>query len=118
MVTRLADVLLTPEFRALPFRGIIPITIDGAVIAFAAVAALVSAVVFGFAPLAGLTRREPQELLRGGERGSTGAASLARRALVAVEIALAVVVLGGAALLVKSLLGVLDVSPGSMPPTC
>ncbi|HUE85571.1 MAG TPA: ABC transporter permease [Vicinamibacterales bacterium] len=112
MVTRLADVLLTPEFRALPFRGTIPITIDVAVIAFAAFAALASAVVVGFAPLAGLTRREPQELLRGGERGSTGAASLARRALVAAEIALAVVVLGGAGLLVKSLLGVLAVRPG------
>jgi predicted permease len=112
VVTRLADVLLSPEFRSLPFRGAVPITIDAAVIAFAALAALASAVVFGFAPLAGMTRREPQELLRGGDRGSTGAASLARRVLVTTEIALAVVVLGGAGLLVKSLLGVLAVNPG------
>jgi putative ABC transport system permease protein len=112
MVTRLADVLLTPEFRSLPFRGAESITIDATVIAFAVVAALASAIVFGFAPLVGMIRREPQELLRGGERGSTGAASLARRVLVTTEIALAVVVLGGAGLLVKSLLGVLAVSPG------
>jgi putative ABC transport system permease protein len=63
----------------------------------------------------GLRRRDPAALLREGERGSTGAAHTARRALVAIEIALAIVVLGGAGLLVKSLAGLMQVHPGLDP---
>jgi predicted permease len=112
---RAADVALTPGFRAVPFRGDVPIVIDGRVLLFAAAAALVSAALFGFAPLLGLRRRDPAALLRDGDRGSTGAADLARRGLVAVEVALAIVVLSGAGLLVKSLAGLVQVSPGLDP---
>ena len=69
--TRAVDVVLTPGFRTLPFRGEVPIAIDLTVLAFAAGASLVSAILFGFSPLVGLRRREPQPLLRDGERGST-----------------------------------------------
>ncbi len=82
---------------------------------FAAAAALTSALTFGFAPLLSLRQRNPQALLRDGDRGSTSAANLARRSLVAVEVALAIVVLCGAGLLVKSLAGLLQVSPGLDP---
>lgn len=115
MATRGADLLLTPAFRSLPFRGQVPIVIDGQVLIFAAVASLLSAGIFGFAPLIGLRRREPAPLLRDGERGSTGTAHAARRALVAIEVALAIVVLCGAGLLVKSLAGLLAVQPGFDP---
>ena len=40
---RAADLVLTPGFRALPFRGEVPIEIDGRVLLFAAAAALTSA---------------------------------------------------------------------------
>ena len=115
MAARAADVLLTPGFRVLPFRGEVPIVIDGRVLAFAAAAAVLSAAVFGFAPLIGLRRRDPAALLREGERGSTGAAQAARRTLVALEVALAIVVLCGAGLLVKSLAGLMQVDPGLDP---
>jgi len=115
VTTRAVDLILTPGFRALPFRGEVPITIDARVLAFAALAALVSAALFGFTPLVSLRDRNPQGLLREGERGSTGAANLARRGLVAIEVALAIVVLCGAGLLVKSLSGLLRVSPGLDP---
>lgn len=115
VAARTADVVLTPGFRALPFRGEVPIVIDGRVLAFAAIAAVLSAAIFGFAPLIGLRRRDPAALLREGERGSTGAAHAARRALVAVEVALAIVVLCGAGLLVKSLAGLMQVNPGLDP---
>ena len=82
---------------------------------FAAAAALVSAALFGFTPLISLRARNPQGLLREGERGSTGVANVARRALVAIEVALAIVVLCGAGLLIKSLSGLLQVSPGVDP---
>ena len=113
--TRAADLILTPGFRALPFRGEVPITIDVRVLMFAGFAALVSAALFGFTPLVSLRDRNPQGLLREGERGSTGVANVARRGLVAIEVALAIVVLCGAGLLVKSLSGLLHVSPGLDP---
>ena len=115
VTARAADLILTPGFRALPFRGEVPITIDARVLMFAALAALVSAALFGFAPLVSLRDRNPQGLLREGERGSTGVASIARRGLVAIEVALAIVVLCGAGLLVKSVSGLLQVSPGLDP---
>jgi putative ABC transport system permease protein len=99
----------------LPFRGEVPIEIDGRVLMFAAVAALMSAVAFGFAPLLSLRQRNPQALLREGDRNATSMADMARRSLVAVEVALAIVVLCGAGLLVKSLAGLLQVSPGLDP---
>ena len=115
VAARFADVVLTPGFRALPFRGEVPIVIDSRVLMFAATTALLSAAIFGLAPLIGLQRRDPAALLREGERGSTGIAHAARRALVAVEVALAIVVLCGAGLLVKSLTGLLQVNPGLDP---
>ena len=115
IAARAADLVLTPGFRSLPFRGEVPIEIDGRVLVFAAAAALTSAVIFGFAPLLSLRHRNPQALLREGDRGSTAVANVARRSLVAVEVALAIVVLCGAGLLVKSMAGLLQVSPGLDP---
>ena len=112
---RTADLVLTPGFRSLPFRGEVPITIDARVLFFAGLAALVSAALFGFSPLVSLGRRDPQELLRDGDRSSTSAANAARRTLVAVEVALAIIVLSGAGLLVTSLAGLMRLSPGLDP---
>jgi putative ABC transport system permease protein len=115
LTTRAADLILAPGFRTLPFRGDVPITIDARVLLFAAIAALASAALFGFTPLVSLRARNPQGLLREGERGSTGVANMARRSLVAIEVALAIVVLCGAGLLIKSLSGLLQVNPGVDP---
>jgi putative ABC transport system permease protein len=115
LALRGADFVLTPGFRTLPFRGEVALTIDGTVLAFAAVIALLCAAVFGFAPLIGLGRREPNTLLREGERGSTPAGNVARKILVGIEVALAIVVLCGAGLMIKSLSGLLQVSPGLDP---
>jgi putative ABC transport system permease protein len=113
--TRAADLVLAPGFRSLPFRGEVPIVMDGRVLLFAVITALLSAALFGFAPLIGLKRREPQTLLRDGGRGSTGTAQIARRVLVTVEVAMAVVVLCGAGLLIKSLAALMQVNPGLDP---
>jgi len=115
LALRGADFVLTPGFRTLPFRGEVALTIDGTVLAFSAVIALLCAAVFGFAPLIGLGRREPNTLLREGERGSTPAGNFARKILVGIEVALAIVVLCGAGLMIKSLSGLLQVSPGLDP---
>ena len=112
---RVADMIVTPGFRTLPFRGEVALTIDGVVLLFCAAIAIVAAALFGFAPLVGLNGREPHALLRDGERGSTTVANAARRALVALEVALAIVVLSGAGLLIKSLSGLMRVDPGLDP---
>ncbi len=113
--TRTADYFLAPNFRSLLFRGDVPIVIDTKVMLFAAGTAILTAGLFGFAPLVGLRRREPSAMMREGERGSTGLANAARRVLVALEVALAVIVLCGAGLLVKSLNGLIQVNPGLDP---
>ena len=112
---RAADRVVTPGFRTLPFRGEVALSIDATVLLFCAAIALMAAALFGFAPLVGLHGRQPNTLLRDGERGSTGIANTARRALVALEVALAIVVLSGAGLLIKSLTGLLGVNPGLDP---
>jgi putative ABC transport system permease protein len=110
--TRAVDLALSPGFRTLPFRGSVPVTIDGSVLAFATMAAVVSAALFGLWPLASLRRAAPQALLREGERGATRLAGGLRRALVTVELALAIVVLCSAGLMIRSLGALLQVPPG------
>ena len=113
--TQAADAVLTPGFRALPYRGEVPLVIDGRVMLFAAGAAIACAAFFGFTPLIGLGSRNPQRMLRQGDRSSTSIANVARRSLVALEVALAIVVLCGAGLLVKSLTSLMQVQPGLDP---
>lgn len=115
VASRAADFVLSPGFRSLPFRGEVSIVVDARVLGFAALIAVLSAALFGLAPLVGLRRREPHALLREGERGSTGLANSARRALVGVEVALAIVVLSASGLLIKSLAAVMNEDPGLDP---
>ena len=113
--SRAADLILTPGFRILPFRGEVPLEIDARVLLFSIGASMACAALFGFAPLLGLGTRNPQQMLREGDRSSTSVAGVARRALVALEVALAIVVLCGAGLLIKSLTSLMHVQPGLEP---
>ncbi len=79
------------------------------VIAFALGVSLGSSIVFGAGPAFLLWRADPHGALKEGARTSIGAAGLgARRLLVAVEIALAIVLLSGAGLMVKSFWRMMD----------
>ena len=114
--TQAADAVLTPGFRALPYRGEVPIVIDARVLLFAAgrgdrVARRCSA----SRRSSDCGTRNPQRMLREGDRSSTSIANVARRSLVAMEVALAIVVLCGAGLLVKSLTSLMQVQPGLDP---
>ena len=115
LVTRSVDLILSPGFRTLPFRGDVPIALDGRVLLFAVVVAALSALLFAFAPLVGLRRQSLQVMLREGDRGATRLATGTRRALVAVEIAMAIIVLCGAGLMIRSLARLLQVDPGFDP---
>jgi putative ABC transport system permease protein len=113
--TRAADLILTPGFLRLPLRGEVALALDARVIGFGLLLSAGSALLFGYAPLVGLRGTEPHSLLRAGDRGSTRFASGARRVLVAVEVALAVVVLCGAGLMIRSLAALFQVEPGLDP---
>ncbi len=115
LVTRSVDLLLSPGFRTLPFRGDVPIALDGRVLLFAVVVAALSALLFAFAPLVGLRRQSLQAMLREGDRGATRLATGTRRALVGIEVAMAIIVLCAAGLMIRSLSRLLQVNPGFNP---
>ena len=79
--------------------------VDPAVIVFTTLVALASTTAFGLLPVWKISRNAPVDLLRDGARrtGPGVAARNTRRALVAVECALAVMLVAGAGLLVRSL---------------
>jgi putative ABC transport system permease protein len=89
------------------------ISIDGRVLIFAAGVALLTGVLFGLAPAVQAARANTGESLRDGPRGSSrGGAQRTRDALVVVEMALAVVLLIGAGLLMRSFIRLVNVNPG------
>jgi putative ABC transport system permease protein len=114
-VTQSIDVLLAPGFRSLPFRGEVEILLDWRVLTFAAAISAMSAMLFALAPLRGIRQQSLQPLLHEGGRGATRMAVGTRRVLVTLEIALAIVVLCGAGLLIRSLSTLLEVKPGLNP---
>jgi putative ABC transport system permease protein len=91
------------------------IAVNGRVLAFAAAAATVTGVLFGLAPALQLARQQTSGGLDA-ERTSTAArVTRTARTLVTVELALAMVLLVGAALFVQSLTRLTSVDPGFRP---
>ena len=72
------------------------------VFAFAIVIAVVTAIAFGLAPALSMSRANLNEALGEGSKGSSGGGGSMRGALVVAEVSLAVVLLCGAALLIRS----------------
>ena len=110
--TALAD-MLPPAIRLAPFRQSGTVALDPAVLAFTAAAAVVTGVLFSLTPMFGVARSwSGASLKRAGDRGSTASFAAIRNVLVAVEVALAVVVLAAAGLMVKSMTRLIAVDPG------
>jgi predicted permease len=91
--------------------------VDGPVLAFALGLTVLSGLVFGLAPALRTASRLPHEALReGGRTGSrAGGRDRLRNALVVGEIALALVLLTGAGLLIRSGIALNGVDPGFDP---
>ncbi len=89
-------------------------SIDWSVLAFALAVACVTALLTGILPLAHARRLAPAGELREGGRGATtGRARLRwRQTLVAAEIALAVVLVAGAGLMIRTVSNLLSIDPG------
>ena len=92
----------------------VSVRIDAPVLAFAAMAALAAGVLFGVAPAWQISRLNRFESLKeGGRSNSAGRGrQQLRSALVVAEVALALVLLVGAGLFLRSLAALEDVNPG------
>src|SRR5580765_584085 len=104
----------TDAMRAVPMIGSVPLKIqtgvDGVGLGFALSLGLLCGVIFGAAPALQLARVDPQVALRSGAR--TAGRNPLRNGLMAVEVALALVVLMAAALFVRSFSDTLETDPG------
>jgi putative ABC transport system permease protein len=89
--------------------------IDLPVLAFALGAAIVSSLVFGLAPALRASRQNLQGTLREGGRGMGSARDAVRTTLVAAEVALALTLLTGAGLLIRTAINLQAVRPGFDP---
>jgi putative ABC transport system permease protein len=107
------DSVLPPAIVMAPFREAAGTPLDPVVLAFTLAVAVVTGVLFSLAPIFGLRRTEAAMSMKSsGDRGGTGSSTGIRGVLVGVEVALAVVVLAGAGLMIRSVARLLDVSPG------
>ena len=91
------------------------VRLDGGVLLFTLATSALTGILFGLAPALKTSRADLHETLKEGGRGSTGARHLAQRTFVVAEMALALVLLAGAGLMIRSLANLWRVDPGFNP---
>jgi putative ABC transport system permease protein len=92
------------------------IAIDGPVLAFTAMLILVTGIAFGLFPALQASRPDLQDVLKDSAKGSAGGGRTRMRAvLVVAEVAVALVLLAGAGLLLRSFQRLVAVDPGFDP---
>ncbi|HEY4231051.1 MAG TPA: ABC transporter permease [Thermoanaerobaculia bacterium] len=91
------------------------IHVDLPVLGFTLLAALLTGLLFGLVPALQTAGRETSETLKDSARGSTGRGRRVRSVLVVAEFALALVLLTGAVLLLRTLARLHQVDPGFRP---
>lgn len=100
--------------RMFPLSG--PITMDATVLGYAALVSLATALVFGLAPAFTASRAGLSAVMNDGQRGGHAASRpRLRGALVTVEIALAVVIMVGTGVTLRSFLRLVSEDPGFLP---
>jgi putative ABC transport system permease protein len=107
--------LRTVVAQRLPIQRLDLAGIDVAVLGFTMAVSLLSALMFGALPAFSGARDLNASLKEGGRTGSGARGGRARAAFVVAEIVLALVLLVGAGLLLRSFARLLDVDPGFNP---
>lgn len=91
------------------------VRLDGRVLLFTLGISLLSGILFGLAPALKASQPDLQDTLKEGGRGVSGARHRAQSIFVATEMAMAVVLLIGAGLMLRSLSRLWSVNPGFDP---
>jgi putative ABC transport system permease protein len=109
------DVLVSAATGNIPRAA--EISLDGSVLGFTGLIALLTGVIFGLAPAIQLSKADLNDALKDTSRGSTGGLRRARTrsVLVVAEVALSVILLIGAGLLIKSFVLLQRVDSGFNP---
>jgi predicted permease len=89
--------------------------LDGRVLLFTFVISLLTGLLSGLAPALKISRGRVSEALKEGGRGASGGRVRAQGVFVAVEMALALILLIGAGLMIRSLTALWKVDPGFRP---
>jgi predicted permease len=115
--------MLVAMFTVRALAGVAPVSlprleeaaVDGRVLAFAALLTAACALLFGLAPAFRSGRTGAQQALAIDSRTSTGGASRARSFLVVADLALALVLLAGAGLMLRTVSQLTRANPGFNP---
>jgi predicted permease len=91
------------------------VSLDGRVLLFTALVSILAGVVFGLAPAIKTARPNIQQTLQESGRGASGAKHRTQGIFVVVEMAMALVLLVGAGLMIRSLVDLWSVDPGFNP---
>jgi predicted permease len=91
------------------------IGLDFRVLAFTTIVSLLTGTLFGLAPALAISRSNPLPALKDSGRGASSANHRALSVFVVVEIAMALVLLTGAGLMIRSLVSLWNVDPGFNP---
>ena len=104
------DVLIKAVPEGIPRLG--EAGINGWVLGFTFAVAVSTGIIFGLVPALHGSRPDLNETLKESGRGTTGSRHVVRNVLVIVEVALALVVLIGAGLMIRSFMGLQDARLG------
>jgi len=88
------------------------IHLDWHVLLFTAAISVLTGVIFGLVPAVKALRPDMHETLKEGGRGSSGARHRTQNVFVVVEVAMALVLLVGAGLMIRSLVALASINPG------
>ena len=91
----------------------VPLAFDARVLTFSAATAFIVAILYGLAPAWQATSKSLAHIMSLDSRTATGGSSKLRRGLAIAEVAVAVLLLCGAGLLLRTLLTLEDVDPGN-----
>jgi len=103
---------LIPESLGASILNVAPVRLDAQVLLFTLALAVVTGILFGLAPALAATRLNLSEKLKEGSQGTGARTGWLRGALAVAELSLALILLIGSGLLIKSFYRVLSIDPG------